>query len=553
MSRLKEKGYFVYLIILILTLPTFAGMLRPGIFSMQDPHLFRLFEFSRCVDDWQLPCRWAPDATFGYGQPLFNFYAQASYFLGAIFHLLGFQLIDSLKLLFILSIAGSAVSMFFLAKQMWKNSLAALLASVIYVYAPYRALDVWVRGALPEAVSFALFPIIMLYFNKFIEDKKQRDLLLLSFFSALLVITHNLSAFMFGFFLSIWGGFVVVTRGNFRLIFPLIGAFIFSLLISAFYILPLLLESQFVHFASTTTGYFDFRAHFTTLYQLLISRFWGYGASVFGTDDGLSLAVGQVQWVVPLIALSGLVLKKDQRWRTVGILVFMGWLSLFLTHNKSTFIWENLSFFSFLQFPWRWLSIATFSFSLAAGGVVFLLTRFRYLIGVTSIVVAIALTLPFFKEDIWFETTDKQELTGSRFEEYTAMSRSDYWPIFAKEVPNSLAPEISSVTEGEGGGEFINKTSNEAQYGFNIVSQNAQVQVPIVFFPGWKAHIDDEEIDIYPSGIYGLITANVSGGIHILTLSFTNTPIRTIGNIVSLLSLLTVVILLLKVKDKRYG
>ncbi|MEK7188709.1 MAG: hypothetical protein AAB685_02560, partial [Patescibacteria group bacterium] len=163
---LFRKSWLIILIVLV-SIPTFYRMFSPGIYSMQDFHFFRLFEFDKCVKELQIPCRWSPDAGLGYGEPLFNFYGQVSYSIGEIFHLIGFSLIDSIKILFILSLLGSAIAMYFLAKRIWKNDFAAFVSAVLYLYAPYRAVEVWVRGALPEALSFVLFPLILLCIDKY--------------------------------------------------------------------------------------------------------------------------------------------------------------------------------------------------------------------------------------------------------------------------------------------------------------------------------------------------------------------------------------------------
>ncbi len=557
----------IIFLVLLLTIPTFFRMLRPGIFSMQDFHIFRLYEFDKCVKDLQIPCRWAPDAGFGYGEPVFNFYTQIPYAMGEIFHFLGFQFIDSIKILFILTLVGSAVSMFFLARQIWGNNLSAILSAVVYTYAPYRALDIWVRGALPEAMAFVIFPVIILLINNIFSHKNLRDILLfrqkqtclLSFSLALLLVTHNLSFLMFLPFLIIWIGFLIFTNKKWRLVLPIFGASILSVFLSAFYLLPIIFESKFIDLNLVTSGYFDFRAHFTTVNQLLISRFWGYGASLFGPKDDLSLSVGQVQWIFPLVTLLWFLFKKQDKqslssikWKELLVLVGIGWLALFLTHNKSTFIWENIPFLSYLQFPWRWLAISTFAFSLASGGVAFLIKKNNGIFISVLIVLAVTLNFSFFKEDIWHKVGDLEQFSGNRWEEQIAASLPDYWPVFAKELPTEPAPKDPIILEGKASGSLVEKTSNKAAYDITVQSDDVKVQFPIVFFPGWKSYIDNQEIDIYPSGIYGLITTKVSGGMHTLTLSFTNTPVRTIGNIVSLLSLLTATILLLKA-DKRYG
>lgn len=536
-----KKGFIV--LVIIFTIPSFFRMLRPGIYSMQDPHIFRLFEFDRCVKDLQLPCRWAPDSGFGYGEPLFNFYTQIPYLASEAFHLIGFQLIDSIKIIFILSLVGSAVGMFFLSQKIWGNKYSALVSSVLYVYAPYRAVDVWVRAALPEALAFILFPLVAYFAYDFVRAQKRRSLVWFSATLSLLLLVHNLSLLMFGLFLIIWLGYKIIQLKRYRAVLPLFGAGVLALLFAAFYLLPVVYESKYVNLGSTISGYFDFRAHFATINELLISRFWGYGASLWGPKDDLSLSVGQVQWSLPLISLVLMLITKKKEVKSayavkeVAIFTFIGWLALFLTHNKSTFVWEHLPFLAYLQFPWRWLSIATFSFALAGGAVVLAFIRFQQIVVLLVVISVIAFNITFFREDIWYTITDKEQFGGQKWNEQIASSLGDYWPNFSKNLPNKPVPQ----DPGE-----IRKTSKSAFYRVNLPNPRT-VQFPIAYFPGWRVYFDGKEYSVFASGNLGLITVNLPQVENqIVQLRFFNTPIRTIGNVLSLLSLMTVGVLLFK-------
>ena len=55
------------------------------------------------------------------------------------------SVLDSVKANFILSILASSMAMYFLARKFWSNT-GALVSALFYAYAPYRAVDVWVRG-----------------------------------------------------------------------------------------------------------------------------------------------------------------------------------------------------------------------------------------------------------------------------------------------------------------------------------------------------------------------------------------------------------------------
>ena len=51
--------------------------------------------------------------------------------------------------------------------------------------------------------------------------------------------------------------------------------------LSAFFTLPAIAEMKLVQINSMFDGYYQYFSHFTSLYQLFISTFWGSGSSVW--------------------------------------------------------------------------------------------------------------------------------------------------------------------------------------------------------------------------------------------------------------------------------
>lgn len=538
-----NKTLLFLLLLFILTIPTFWRMVKPGIFSMHDFHEFRLLEYHKCIQDLQIPCRWSPDAALGYGQPLFNFYGQLPFAFGEIFVLVGFSILDSLKITFALTFILSAAAMFFLGKQIWGSNKAALLSALVYTYAPYRAVDVWVRGALPEAFAFIFFPLIIYFFNDFVLHRKYKSLILFSVFFTGLILTHNLSALMFTPFLVIWGGYFLTKEKAWKLLPKFIPAGILILGLSAFYVLPLIVESKFTTITQVTSGYYDFRLHFNTLSQMLISRFWGYGASFWGDKDGLSLSVGHVQWILPL--LIALVILIKQNWRknlNFFVLLGIGWFYLFLTHNKSIFLWEVFAPLQFVQFPWRFLGSAEFSFAIATGAAMTLFPKKQIKIVILALIFSILLILNihFFFEDLWYKMGDKEYFSGAKYEYLATSGIKDYYPKYGKTFPTKLAPQNTMIIQGSGSAKLIEKKSSNVRYYMDIKSAKAEIQVPIVYFPGWEATSLKRKVEIYPSGDLGLIAATVTPLDQELKLSFKDTPIRTSGNIISIITLLII-------------
>lgn len=491
--NLLRNNLFIFLVI-ILVVPTFYKMLSPGIYSMQDFHFFRLLEFDKCVQSLQIPCRWAPDAGLGYGEPLFNFYGQVPYIIGEVYHLMGGTIIDSIKLLFIVSLLGSGLAMFYLARKIWGNNYSALISSIIYVYAPYRAVDVWVRAALPEALAFILFPLIILSIEK--KSLKGFSVLL-----ALLVLTHNLSLIMFMPILVAW----IIYRKYWSAFY----GFIFALLISAFYVLPVMFESKYIDLASTIHGYFDYRAHFVTLGQIFFSRFWGYGGSTWGDGDGLNLSIGQIQWMLPIIIAVFLIyhsiktksIKSTVRnpfYSTFILLFSVGLFYIFLTHNKSTILWTHIPQMAYIQFPWRFYGVATFCLALASGVIIKFFDKQKITVTTLIILSAIFLNYNFFRGDIWYKVDDSYFTTGEEWTRQRTASIGDYWPQFGHSIPSI-----------PGDGKYIN------------------------YFPGWVSKTPPKDGLIPSEGAF-----------------FTDTPIRRLGNIISLTAIFVFVVIF--VKNKKW-
>ncbi len=533
-NYLKRNKYLV--LITLITFLTFFRMIRVGMFSTQDFHLFRLFQFDKCVQSFEIPCRWAPDAGLGYGEPVFNYYGQLVYAFGELFNILGFGVIGSVKILFSISLLGSSVAMYFLSKRIWNNHVAGFLSALLYVFAPYRAVDVWVRGALPEAFAFLIIPLIFIALEKYFEKGSSKEIVLVGVVVALLVLTHNLSALLF---LPVVVGWVVLRSpksNKFRVFWGLLFSALIALGVAAFYILPLVYESGYVNLNSTTQGYFDFHNHYTTLKQLFVSNYWGYGASNWGDGDGLSMAVGYIQWILGigtvLLMFLRSVLHRKKLEPVVWLLFATTLALLFLTHNKSTFVWESLDFMRFIQFPWRFLAPIIFCLSLMSGYLGNFLSNKRFILIVIS-VVTVVLNAGFFREDIWYKVDDQYYFSGAEWLRQRSASIGDYWPVYG---PIPKDPPEAYI------GNFLPDISRSNLKVFNKVEvtdlslYGSRVTLPVAYFPGWTAKVDGKTVDVKPDKESGLVALNLSEGVHKVELRFTNTPIRFVGNIISILT-----------------
>ena len=553
----KKKLFWIVLLV-ILTIPAFLKLIRPGFFPIQDMmQVFRSFELDKCIADLQLPCRWIPDAGYGYGYPQFNFYAPFVYYLGEVFHLIGFQFIDSLKIVIGLGFLAGAIGMFLLTYEFF-GAIPATIASILYTYTPFKAQEIYVRGDISEFWATAFFPIILWAIYKLIKDGGKKYFLWVVISIAGLFFAHVLFSFLFIPIIIFWTGFWLISEKKIQSAPNVFLIIIFGFLTSALFTLPMLFEKSFVHIETLLGGFFDYRQHFVSLKELFLSNHWGYGSSVLGPNDDLSLSTGIIQWVLSLVAII-FALFKFKKGKVVSLLVLslaaICLFVLFLTHEKSSFIWLLIKPMAFLQFPWRFLAISTFILSFLSGYAIYHFGKLKYFAGLLVLALILIFNLKFFTPKAWLDVSDEYFLTGSVWQSEITASIFDYLPIYAKLPPLAKAPETPEILSG--GAVFTSyvKGSNY-QTGNLKVNKESVVRLPLYDFPGMTVSLGGKVIPHINNNCsgepfcMGLITFNAPAGDHTFKVKLENTPVRTIGNIISFVSLIGIVFVLIK-KDGK--
>ncbi len=548
----QNKNFWSLVIVFVFAILASRTLIfQRGYFNMHDDlQMMRQLEMEKCFLDGQIPCRWIPDMGYGFGFPLFNFYPPLPYLIGEVFRVVGLSFVEVAKLTFTLSFLVSGVTMYFLAKEFFGRK-GGVVASIFYVWAPYHAVDVYVRGAMNESWGLAWFPLIFLCAYKLITDDKKKIKfwvisLALSWFA--LLTSHNLMVLIFGPFFAIWCLIWLYRQKKWNLIPHLAISGVVSLGLSAFFTFPAVLENKFTWLKSQLVGYYDYSAHFVDLNQLFISRFWGYGPSVWDVkDDGMSFQVGHFHWILPLIIFGVFAYKYiknkkiDNILIIVGFLFFMGWFAAFMTHVRSTFIYQAIPTLGLVQFSWRFLTLIIFAFSFLIGSLA-LIVKGR----MSKIILGIlALSLVVFNWNYFLpqhgkmgKLTDQEKFSGAAWDLQQTAGIYDYLPSTAKEAPKGPQKVLAEFMEGEGFLSEMKQGTDWATFKTTITTEKALVRVNIFKFPGWKATMDGKEIEtlIPETEKWGRMWIEIPKGDHTVYVEFTNTPVRSISNMVSLIS-----------------
>lgn len=538
----------ILLLLILMTLPTILPFFNPRFFYTQDYiYIARQQQMDTVLSDGQFPARWAPDLRFG--EPIFNFYASLPFYIGSLIHLLGFNVIWTSKILFMLASVLSAVTMFIFLKNVFDKK-AAFLGSLIYTYAPYRAVDIYVRGAISEAWAFVFFPLIFYSSWLLAEKMTLKRIAFLALSLAGLFLTHNVTTLMFVPFLALWWIYLAVSQKSWKVFLPFFASGVLAGGVAATFLLPAMFERQFIQTQYLIVGYFNFRAHFVAVSQFF-STFWGYGSSLWGIHDGLSFQVGLANWAIIVLSIVfGTVFRKDKKTvLLLGFLSFSFLLSLFFQHNKSAPIWEAIALAAFIQFPWRFLAISVFIVGIIGAVITQYLTgklKYLYFVLIGAVILA---SIFYFRPEKFVDDSFFEKFLDPNIMRTGRDLTKDYLPIWVKTVDG----EVFNTLKAESGMISVTDSLRRSTiYQANVkVASDAAVVAPVTAFPGWQVRANGRLIDQSEPSQMGLIRFKLPKGNYSVKIEFKNTPVRILGNSLSAVSLLLIGFLLFY-KRKSY-
>lgn len=543
MNRIPVN-YWGLVVVLVLSLFAVNPLFEPGFFPMHDDtQVVRVFEMGQALKDGHFPVRWVKDLGYGYGYPLFNFYAPLPYYVGSFVNLLGFDPLISTKAMMVIGILLSGVFMYFLARAFW-GEVGGVVSGLFYVYTPYHAVDVYIRGAVGEYFAMAFIPLVFYGLWKARKEQKWKWVAIGAAGFAGIITSHNLTALMVTPFILLTIfllGYTAYKNKKALVTYHLSLITIFGLGLSAFYWVPVLLEMGYTNVLSQVGGGANFRDHFVCWQQLWESP-WGFGGSVPGCIDGLSLKIGKIHIIA--VFLSMFFAKKLYSNNTyhysekfsIVFLAFLGFVvSVFLTLEPSKVIWERLSPMAFLQYPWRFLLLASFSSSILAGAIVGYSRHLNTVLYLSMSVALIAILLLFniklFQPQTIFPAVAEDYINEEHIKWTTSKISDEFMPKEFKKPVRKEDVAKARITSGE---VTLDKTQKLV---FNVNNKTEEnVLINIAPFPSWKVSLDGRAID-YKATDRGIKVA-IPEGKREVSVSFASTPVQLFGNILSAISCL---------------
>lgn len=546
----SKHSLFGFIAVLFLSYFSIASLFIAGYFPVHDDtQVARVFTMQKSLADGMFPVRWVSDLGYGFGYPIFNFYAPLAYYFGGLLDLLSFDAITATKVMMGFGMIFAAFSMYLLAKEFW-GTIGGVVAGVLYLYTPFHAVDLYVRGDVAELWAYGFIPLVFYGLWKLYKHKSWKYVYVTAISYAAIILSHNLTAMMVTPFLIaavIIFSIVLYKRKQLFAIRYLLYAIFLGVLFSAFYWLPALLEMQYTDVLGQIGGGADFRDHFVCLSQLWESQ-WGFGGSVPGCLDGLSFRIGKIHILLSFVAAVLLFLhRKNKEKRNVLFFAFFCLLfSVFILLPTANPLWETVSLMAFFQYPWRFLLLIAFFSSFIGGSVLWFLQKHSKQKSVlfvgASIIIAASLFLYaklFSPQTITPKT--ESELTSREAISWTASKISDEYMPKGHYKPSSPDEIGEPFVVQEGIVEFSDTKEMTLRIETKAsVKNSARIEANIAYFPTWKLFVNNKP---YPFSVtdFGLVFS-LPNGVHLVRFEFIQTSAEKVSNVLSLAGILIVIV-----------
>jgi hypothetical protein len=520
-------------------------------------HITNIAIFHNALRDGDFPVRWT-DGFANYGLPMGSFAQQMTSYLGGF---LTFITNDPLVSFNYVYLAGTWLSLvvFYCWLRNHASSFPAMIGAFLFNFAPYRIINLYIRGALPEYFSSVFVALMLLSLYLLLVDRKIKGWLLLVLATAGLILTHPMNVITGAFLVGPYGTWLVFqTRNKIKGAVSVASAMLLGVLMTAYYTVPLLKEIQYFYYGSGSNRY---TANSALGLDSIFDNQWYYFHEATNSilSRGHVMKVGSYEFLILLIGLltigiSWFKLRSDNSSRLTYLSLFSltGLAVLYFMSPQAVFLFEKIDLLSNIQFSWRLLSAFIFIPPIIA---TLLLQQVRF--NVTRLILACAIVFlvvqnrfpqlygknyTIFPQNHYYFTVDNLHTTNMN----TIWSeRSTNYPI-----------EVDKAAILSGEGEILAAEVSNSSRSYTIKAQGSVRMIDRTFyFPGWEVTSNGVRlpIEFQDEDYRGVITYELPEGLNQVELKFTDTNTVKIGNYLSLVAIfaLGAIVALLFLRKER--
>ncbi|MGB6475242.1 MAG: 6-pyruvoyl-tetrahydropterin synthase-related protein [Candidatus Sulfotelmatobacter sp.] len=547
MRPAADTPRLVGLPLLVISAAAFAAEIPFFFFGTPSGHdlEFHLYSWLEVLAQWKQGIvypRWAAMANFGYGEPRFVFYPPASWTVGAALSaIFPWTFVVDIYIWMVLVAAG--VSMFVLMRQ-WLPRRDAIFAAAFYAVNPYHLVIVYWRSAFAELLASCVLPLLLLMLLRAAEGNR-RVIVPLALLLAGAWLINAPAAVMIHYSFALLIVVLAWQRRSSRLLLVGAAAVALGACLAAFYLIPAIYEQRWVNIVeAVSTGYrpqdnFLF-IHTTDAEHDAFNRLLSW------------LALGEIG-VLLITAWAGRSLRKNNRelWNTLAAWAIACTVLLF---SISALFWQFAPKIRFMQFPWRWLLCLSMILSVFLA---FGLRRWP----ARALVCAGAILLIVFsgyriQRPWWEDADDLQELRDNLAPENASAAAGyegtdEYTPIGADSSAIDKGSRRVTVDEPEHANIHVVQWEAESKEFSAEMSAPTRLALHLFNYPAWKVEVNGRVVQADMRESTGQLLVPVEAGLNRVQITFARTWDRRVGDWISLITALLVMLWIAFSKVRR--
>lgn len=540
-----------YIIIIMLVIISLFPLYSPGFFKTHDGiiHLYRTVGVYENIKNLDFFNKIYYNMLNGDGYGWGIFYPPLSAIIPAIFMCIGFSLFTAEKIYLILFSILSGIFSYKLFKELFKDDFISLICSILYILAPYRINQIFIRGSMGEVALFTFLPLVILGIIKIL--KKEYKYKYYFIFGAIgIVYSHTISTIytaIFGVLLIISFAFIKnMSIFNKKTIWEFFKCIIIIALISTPILFPML-QHKNLEIYKISNSDTDVASQILYPGQLIggaVEPQNILSTSYYSDEKEMNYMIGLTSIIIltllPFVYKS---LKNNGEFKYFIIWSIL--LVIAIVMMITPFFWNKIEFLDTIQFPWRLLNFAVMFITILAGFIIKEIVtnenKFSMLIFVISFSMIFVYMIgskvefeknlnneyDFYSQEIT-EQSDYGDITVS-----TGYS-IEYSPI-CTDVDKIIKKGTNiDVLSGDANITGYSNDKNILKFNVENKSENTLIEISRIYYLGYEVLVDENVVE-YSMSENGFIQFEVGDtGNHTVSIRYTGTRIYRILDIVAI-------------------
>ncbi len=562
-KRIINNKFFPYIIIFalstIICIPLFE--MNMSEYNEARIHIGRIVSVKQIILDGIFPNFISSKHMLGFGYALNIFYGVLTTYIPILISFITGSGILALKIFTLITVAVSGITMYNFVLEIAedigydKSKLIALIASLIYIAAPYKLTDIYARTAVGEYTSFIFIPLVFRGLYKLINGKDKANVYII-IGAVGLILSHTITTIYVALFAVIYLLCNLKKLKDTKSIKSIIKDALIILLLTAFYLIPLLehkMYGDYTIFDAESMGATGQYVYSTTI------GFKEWFSSEFSKNE-LIFSFGLV--ITFAIILTPFVFKKVKKYPQYAEYIVLAILALYM--ESKLFPWTIMpNVLSIIQFAWRLNGFFIFFISyICAVNIITIVEMIRDKKNILGMATVIGIFMcSWFGVARYMPKENEVKQSDNILEAYVHKYKKDidfeygiinsekigpyqinreYLPLKACENISYIKNRKDKTIVIDGMAIIEDEQKNGLKDFMKItVLDKAKVELPYIYYHGYTVKLNGEKVKTYESE-NGFLCVDIDKNGD-LVVEYTGTVLEKLGYAISAISLISII------------